>query len=176
VPAPKHEDWIELQVTDQLLGGAFASRITANIREQKGYTYSPFSTINAHPGQAHWVEAADVTTKVTGEAIKEIINEIERLRKEAPPAQELRGIQNNIAGVFTLQNASRSGVIGRLAFVDLHGLGPDYLTSYVKRIMAVTPEGVRSTAGEHLRPDEMTLVVVGDVKTVKEQLAPWSKR
>jgi predicted Zn-dependent peptidase len=42
--------------------------------------------------------------------------------------------------------------------------------------MADTPEGVRSTAGEHLRPDEMTLVVVGDVKTVKEQLAPWSKR
>jgi zinc protease len=176
VPAPKHEDWIELQVTDQLLGGAFASRITANIREQKGYTYSPFSTINAHPGQAHWVETADVTTKVTGEAIKEIINEIERLRKEAPPAQELRGIQNNIAGVFTLQNASRSGVIGRLAFVDLHGLGPDYLSSYVKRIMAVTPDDVRSTAGEHLRPDEMTLVVVGDVRTVKEQVAPWSSK
>ena len=176
VPGPSHKDWIALQVTDALLGGAFGSRITANIREQKGYTYSPFSTVEAHPGQASWVETADVTTKVTGESLKEIFLEIERLRKEAPPADELRGIQNNLAGIFVVQNASRGGVIGRLAFVDLHGLGDDYLTSYVKRVMAVTPEDVRRVASEYLTPEKMTLVVVGDVKTVKEQLTSWSTR
>jgi predicted Zn-dependent peptidase len=176
VPSPSHKDWVALQVTDALLGGAFGSRITTNIREQKGYTYSPFSSIETHPGQASWVETADVTTKVTGESIKEIFHEIDRLRKEAPPAEELRGIQNNLAGIFVVQNASRSGVIGRLAFVDLHGLGDDYLTGYVKRVMAVTPEDVRRVANEYLTPDKMTLVVVGDTKTVKEQLAPWSTR
>ena len=75
-----------------------------------------------------------------------------------------------------MQNASRSGVIGRLAFVDLHGLGDDYLSSYVKRVMAVTPEDVRRIANEYLTPDKMTLVVVGDMKTVKDQLTPWSTR
>ena len=176
VPSPSHKDWIALQVTDSLLGGSFASRITSNIREQKGYTYSPFSNVEAHPGLASWVETADVTTKVTGESLKEIFFEIERLRKEAPPADELRGIQNNLAGIFVVQNASRSGVIGRLAFVDLHGLGDDYLTGYVKRVMSVTPEDVRRVASEYLTPEKMTLVVVGDVKTVKEQLTPWSTR
>jgi zinc protease len=175
VPDPSAKDWVGLEVTDSLLGGSFASRITSNIREQKGYTYSPFSTINAHPKDAHWVEQADVTTGVTGAALKEVFAEIDRLRREPPTAEELRGIQNNVAGVFLVQNASRGGVISRLSFVDQHGLGEDYLSTYVRRVMAITPEDVRRIASEYLVPDRMTLVVVGDTKTVKEQLAPWSK-
>ena len=177
VPNPAHADWIPLQVTDSLLGGSFASRIVANIREQKGYTYSPNSAISAHPnGQAHWVETADVTTNVTGASIKEIFFEIDRLRKEAPPAAELQGIKNNLAGIFVVQNASRAGVIGRLVFVDQYKLGDEYLTSYVKKVMAVTPEDVRRIANDYLTPDKMTLVVVGDTKTVKEQVEPYSRR
>ena len=176
VPSPSDKDWVPLQVTDALLGGSFGSRITTNIRELKGYTYSPYSTLSTHPGQAHWVETADVTTKVTGESLKEIFSEIDRLRKEAPPAAELRGIQNNLAGIFVVQNASRSGVIGRLAFVDTHGLGDEYLSGYVKRVTAVTPEDVRRIANQYLTPDKMTLVVLGDVKTVKDQVSPWSAR
>ena len=176
VPSPSHKDWVPLQVTDALLGGAFGSRITSNIREQKGYTYSPGSTVSSHPGHASWVETADVTTNVTGESLKEIFFEIQRLRKEPPPAAELRGIQNNLAGIFVVQNASRGGVIGRLVFVDQHGLGDQYLSTYVKQVMAVTPEEVRRIANDYLTPDTMTLVVVGDVKTVKEQVAPWAAR
>jgi len=174
VPDPSQKDWIALQVTDSLLGGSFASRITTNIREAKGYTYSPYSSVNPHVRDAHWVQVADVTTAVTGDALKEIFSEIERLRKEAPPAEELRGIQNNLAGTFVVQNSSRQGVISQLAFVDLHGQGDDYLANYVKRVMAVTPEDVRRVAFEYLRPDRMALVVVGDRKTVDPQLLPWA--
>jgi predicted Zn-dependent peptidase len=176
VPDPSHADWVALEVTDSLLGGSFASRITANIREQKGYTYSPFSSLDSHPGDASWYESADVTTNVTGPSLKEIFFEIDRLRKEAPAAAELQGIKNNLAGVFVVQNASRGGVLGRLAFVDQHGLGDQYLATYVKRVMAVTPEDVRRIANQYLIPDKMTIVVVGDTKTVQDQLAPWSKR
>jgi zinc protease len=174
VPDPSNKDWVALEVADSLLGGSFASRITSNIREQKGYTYSPFSSINAHPKEAQWVEQADVTTAVTGAALKEIFAEIDRLRTEAPPADELRGIQNNLAGVFVVQNASRGGLISRLAFVDQHGLGESYLTDYVNRVMAITPDDVRRVAKAYLAPERMNLVVVGDEKTVKAQLAPWT--
>jgi hypothetical protein len=75
---------------------AFASRITTNIRELKGYTYSPFSQLESHPGQADWVETADVTTNVTGASIKEIFFEIDRLRKEAPSAAELQGSRTTL--------------------------------------------------------------------------------
>jgi predicted Zn-dependent peptidase len=176
VPDPAQPDWIALEVTDALLGGSFGSRITSNIREQKGYTYSPNSVLQTHPGHAHWVEIADVTTKVTGASIKEIFLEIDRLRKEAPPAAELQGIKNNLAGVFVVQNASRGGVIGQLAFVDQYRLGDQYLATYVKKIMAITPEDVRRIATQYLTPEKMTLVVVGDTNTVKEQVADWSKR
>jgi len=108
--------------------------------------------------------------------LKEIFAEIDRLRREAPPAEELRGIQNNLAGVFVVQNASRAGVINRLVFVDQHGLGDDYLSTYVKRVMTVTPDEVRRVANDYLAPDKMTLVVVGDEKTVKEQVASWETK
>ncbi len=176
VADPSHADWIPLVVTDSLLGGSFASRITSNIREDKGYTYSPFSSISSHPDVAHWVQTADVTTAMTGASLKEIFFEIDRLRKEEPSAQELQGIKNNLAGVFVVQNASRGGVISQLAFVDLHDLGADYLSQYVKRVMAVSPEAILRMSNKYLTPDQMTLVIVGDEKTVKEQAAPYIKK
>jgi zinc protease len=173
VPDPVHPDYMALQVTNSLLGGAFGSRITSNIREQKGYSYSPNSSVTDLYRQAHWAELADVTTNVTGASLKEIFKEIARLRAEAPPEPELTGIKKNLAGIFTLQNSSRLGIIGRLQFVDLHGLPDSYLTDYVKRVLAVTPEQVKAVAQKYLRPEQMTIVVVGDKKTVAEQIKEY---
>jgi predicted Zn-dependent peptidase len=170
---PTSTDYTALEVTDAILGGTFGSRITTNIREQKGYTYSPFSYIATHYHDAYWAEQADVTTAVTGASLKEIVGEIDRLQREPPPARELSGIKNNMVGTFTLKNASRGGIIGQLEFVDLQGLGDDYLTGYVRRVMAVTPAEVQRTARTLLRPERMALVVVGDRKTVEPQLAPF---
>jgi predicted Zn-dependent peptidase len=173
VADPSSPDWIPLTVTDALLGGAFGSRITSNIREDKGYTYSPGSFVGSWPKAATWVEVADVTTNVTGASLKEIFNETDRLRNEAPPEKELTGIKNNMVGLFTLQNSSRYGVINQLQFADQHGLGDAYLAGYVKHVLAVTPEQVRATAVKYLDPSRMTITVVGDKKTVEAQLAPY---
>ena len=124
--------------------GSFSSRITSNIREQKGYTYSPQGQLSNRYRDAYWVEIADVTTKVTGPALKEILGEIDRLQAAPPSEQELKGFQNYRAGVFILQNSSRPGIIGQLEFVDLHGLPADYLNGYVQRVYAVTPEQIQA--------------------------------
>jgi zinc protease len=175
VPDPAHPDYIALQVTDALLGGTFGSRITTNIREQKGYSYSPYSTVTDLYRQSHWAELADVTTNVTGASLKEIFAEIDRLRAEAPSEAELTGIKKNLAGVFTVQNSSRLGITGRLQFVHLQGLPDSYLTDYVKRVLAVTPQQVQAAARNYLRPEQMTIVVVGDKKTVAEQIDQYGK-
>lgn len=96
------------------------------------------------------------------------------MRNEPVPADELKAIQNNMAGVFTLQNGSRAGVIGQLAFKDLQGLGDDYLSGYVKRVLSISSQDVQRIAQTYLVPNKMTMVVVGDKKTVEEQLAPWA--
>lgn len=173
VADPSKPDWVTLSVTDALLGGAFGSRITTNIRENKGYTYSPGSFLWTEKGTGLWVEVADVTTNVTGPALTEIFGEMQRLRSEAPPAAELDGIKRNMAGVFTIQNSSRNGLIGQLQFADLHGLGEDYLASYVKRVMEVTPEQVRATAEKHLDPARVSVAIVGDRKQVEPQLGKF---
>ncbi len=174
VANPIHPDYIALQVTDGLLGGTFGSRITTNIREHKGYSYAPFSTVTDQYRQSQWAEQADVTTNVTGASLKEIFGEIDRLRAEAPPEPELTGIKKNLAGVFTLQNGSRQGIITQLQFVDLHDLADSYLNEYVKKMLAVTPAQVQAAARRYLTPDQMTIVVVGDKKTVAEQVAPYA--
>ncbi len=175
VPAasPKSGEWAQMEVTDALLGGAFGSRITSNIREAKGYTYSPGSFLLTRKGASVWVEVADVTTNVTGPAITEIFGEMNRLRTEAPPAKELDGIKNNMAGIFTIQNSSRNGIINQLQFSDLHELGDDYINSYVKKVMAVTPEDVRRTAEKHLDPSKVSIAIVGDKKVVEPQLGKF---
>jgi predicted Zn-dependent peptidase len=167
---PSHPDYVALQVTNMLLGGAFASRITRNIREDKGYTYSPFSNVSTRYRSGYWAEVADVTTAVTGPALREIFGEIERLRAESPPVDELRGIQNYMAGTFTLQASSRGGVLAMMRQRNLHGLPDDFHANYVRSIHAVTPADVQRMAQKYLDPDRMVVVIVGDGSAIEEQL------
>jgi zinc protease len=170
---PNAPDAIPLSVTNALLGGSFNSRITANIREQKGYTYSPFSQVSERYHDAYWAERADVTTQFTGPSIHEILAEINRLSGAAPTAQELKGIQNYLSGVFVILNSSRGALIGQLQRVDFQGLGEDYLKTYVAKVNAVTPEDVEKMAAQYIKPQEMTIVVVGDKSKISDQLAPY---
>ncbi len=170
---PSDEDFVALQVTNALLGGSFASRITANIREDKGYTYSPYSQVATRYRDGVWMELADVTTSVTGASLDEIFYEVQRLQDEPPSEEDLLGIQNFLAGIFVLQNSSRGGIVGQLAYMRLHGLPDDYLETYVDRIYAVTPQEVQRIMREYIRADDMLLVVTGDRAQVEQQLVEF---
>lgn len=161
---------IPFQVTDALLGGSFTSRITRNIREVKGYTYSPFSFINNNPGEGRWQFDADITTDVTGPALKEVFGEIRRLQTEPVPDAEAKGIRTWLSGTFVLQNASYGGLIGSLSERDFYGLPADWLSNYVPRVLAVPDNDIMSLARQYLPLDRMTLVVVGDLARVEPQL------
>jgi zinc protease len=173
VPDATSPDAIPLGVTNALLGGSFGSRITSNIREQKGYTYSPSSQISRRYHDAYWAETADVTTQYTGASLKEIFAEVDKLAKEPPAAGELKGIQSYLSGLFVIQNSSRGALINQLRFVDFQGLGEDYLKTYVQKVNAVMPADVTKMTAEYIKADQMTIVVVGDKAKVAEQLTPY---
>lgn len=176
VADPASADYIKLDVMDSLLGGSFASRITSNIREQKGYTYSPFSQISTRPHLAYWIQTADVTTNVTGPSLKEIFFEIDRLRKDPPGKEELQGIQNYLAGIFVLRNTiSPDAIIGQLHFVDAQGLDRSYLSTYVQKVMEVKPTDIQGMAETYLVPSKMTIVVLGDKSKIADQLKPYEQ-
>lgn len=170
---PAHPDWLALEVTHTLLGGYFSSRITANIREDKGYTYSPGSQLSSRRRDAFWVEMADVTTAVTGAALREILAEIERLRSEPPSEQEVAAVKSYLAGLFVLRNSSRTAIVNQLDFVGLQSLPADYLDRYVSRVQALTARDIQEMARKHLDSQDMTIVVVGDRKVIDAQLTPF---
>lgn len=174
-PNPSDADYQKFEVMDALLGGAFASRITANLREDKGYTYSPGSFVWSRFKTGYWIESADVTTKHTGDSIKEILFEINRMKNEPVSSAELEGIKNYLVGLYVLQNSSRFGVIGQLESMNYNELSRSSIDNYVKNISSVTIEDIQNMAKKYLSEDKMTIVVVGDKAQITEQLKPYEK-
>lgn len=161
---------IGLRVTDALLSGAFNSRITTNIREEKGYTYSPGSSIGFRPGDAVWTFEADVASAVTGAALHEVFKEITGLQAAAPPLDEASGMSTWLSGVFVLQNASPGGLIRALAQRDALDLSKDWLDAYVPAVLSIQPQDIEVSAKSVFTLDGFVLVIVGDLKTVAPQV------
>ncbi len=161
---------VAFRAMNTLLGGYFSSRITRNIREDKGYTYSPHGVFSDRVEGAHWLEEAAVTAEATGPAITEIYKEVRRMQDEPPSAGEVQGIKNYMNGTFVIGLASRGGMANSLATYDLLGLGADYLNSYVGKVSALTAVDFQNAAKQELPIDRMSVVVVGPLESVRPQL------
>jgi predicted Zn-dependent peptidase len=169
-PAAGSADDIPFRAADALLSGSFGSRITANIREDKGYTYSPYSTIGARPGGATWIWNGDITPAVTGAAMAEVFKEIRRLQAEAPGAAEAQGMKT-YAGTYVLMRMTSADLIAsQLIRANTLGLPADYFPTYVQRAMAVTPQQMSAMMKARLPLDRLVMVAVGDMKSVEPQL------
>ena len=167
---PTQPDFMALSVANTLLGGVLTSRITMNLREAKGWAYSPGSGLATNYHQASWIENADVKAAATGPALTEIFKEIDLLRATPPTQAELTSIKNYRNGTFVLSTTTRGGLLGQLAFMSLQELPPDWLTSFVDRLYAVTPEQITQATHQYLDPTKMSVVVVGDLATVRKQI------
>jgi zinc protease len=166
-------DAIPLAVANNVLGGYFSSRMTANLREDKGYTYSPYSQVSNRYRDATWAQNADVTTAVTGASLKEIFYEIDRLQAAAPSDAELESAKNYMLGTFVLRNSDRGGIIGQLEFINFHGLPADYLNRYVGNVRAVTPAMVQQMTKKYIDDTKTAIIAVGDKKVIEEQVKPF---
>jgi predicted Zn-dependent peptidase len=163
---PTAPDYVALAVTNTLIGGGLISRLDQNLREEKGWTYGVASRISPAYRAASWSVTADVNTPDTAPSLREIYRELAVLQREPPSAEELKRIQNYRAGTFVIGSSSRAGLLGQLAFLNLHGLPDEWLTDYVRNVYAVTPQQVSESVRRHVDPARMTLVVVGDLKRV----------
>lgn len=168
----KREDprWFMLNLANQMYGGAFDSRLVRNIREDKGYTYSPGSQFIAFGDTGAVRIVADVRNEVTGATLKEIYGEIDGLRAAAPPADELTGAKAYARGLFVVQNATQSGLGLTVNTMATYGLPKDYPETYQAKVTALTGEAVSTGARILLGSSDSLVVVVGDYTKVKDQL------
>lgn len=160
-------DYYALITLNALLGGQFVSRINLNLREQKGYTYGARSGFDCRRAAGAFVVQASVDTRATAESVREILAELRGVRAERPATpQEVamaqasltRGFARNFETVEQLARASAQQVA--------YGLPDDYYARFVPNVRGVDEAALTRAAGRWLRPDEATVVVVGDRATV----------
>jgi predicted Zn-dependent peptidase len=171
--APRRtDDWYAAgQLANGIYGGSFSSRLTQNIREDKGYTYSPHSSVRHLRGDSRLVTAAEVATEVTAPAMVEVLYELGRIAALPPSADELEATVQYLTGTLALGTSTQSGLAETLADLMSDGKSVDWLQEYPARLAATTPEEVMEAAARILAPASMVSVVVGDADAVEPGLA-----
>ena len=164
-------DWYRLLLANTIFGGAFHSRLVLNIREQKGYTYSPGSGVNALHQRGYFTVRAAVRNDVVAATLTEMFYEMDRMRSVPVSAEELTSAQSYLTGVFSLGVATQDRLVGQLSAVYLDKLPESYLETYRERIRALTAEDVMAAARRHFDSANAQIVVVGDRARIGEQAA-----
>jgi zinc protease len=167
----KHPDWIKLGLTNSLYGGAFNSRLVMNIREDKGYTYSPRSGVHPMRQHGYFSVSAAVRNDVVAASLTEIFYEIDKLRSVPVPESELLDAQNYLTGVFAMGLATQGGLLSQISTLALNELPDEYLETYREKVRALKPEDVMSAARTYFDSANMQIVVVGDRKQIESQAA-----
>jgi zinc protease len=167
----KHPDWIRLGLANSLYGGAFNSRLVMNIREDKGYTYSPRSGITPMRQHGYFSISAAVRNEVVAASLTEIFYELDRLRSVPVPEIELADAQNYLSGIFSMGLATQEGLLSQFSTAELHELPEDYLETYRDKVRALNSADLLATARKYFDSANMQIVVVGDRAQIGEQAA-----
>jgi predicted Zn-dependent peptidase len=166
-----HEDYPALQLANMVFGGYFSSRLVENIREDKGYTYSPHSGIDHSAAGSVIVVNADVATEVTAPALVEIGYEMGRIATLPPLADELEQARQYAIGTLALSVSSQAGLAGMLSALAGSGLGLDWLAEHPQRLAKVTVDEVAAAAARYLAPARGITVVLGDADATEPSMA-----
>ena len=155
-----------LTVANTILGGSFTSRLNTNLRETHGYAYGASSQFVMRRQAGPFVGAAGVQTDKTAESVREFFNEFDGIRKPIP-ADEFGKAQRNVALSFPGDFESTGDLLGRLQAQAVLGLPDDVYSTYVQKVMAVTPSDAARVTTQYIQPTRFLVVVVGDRATVE---------
>jgi zinc protease len=168
-------DWFRLVLANSIYGGAFHSRLVINIREQKGYTYSPRSGLNALRQHGYFNVHAAVRNDVAAATLTEIFYELDRMRSLPVTTEELESARSYLTGVFSLGVATQDGLLGQLSTIYLDRLPEDHLETYREKIHALTAEDVLAAARHHFDSPNAQIVMVGDRAQIADQAAVFGE-
>jgi zinc protease len=166
-------DYYPLLVANTICAGSFTSRLTENIREDKGYTYSPRANLDTMQKGGLLRLRADVRNDVTGATLMEIFYEMDRMATTNPSDEEISRAKRYQSGLYLLRNQIQAAVANTLAANWVKGLPSEALGEFVTKVNAVTAESIRKI-GEKVYPSAtQTVVIVGDEATIKSEVAPF---
>ena len=157
----KNPDYFKFQVLNTILGGYFGSRLMANIREDKGYTYGIGSGLASLVNGGFFYISTEVGTDVTNDTLKEIYKEIKLLREELVGKEELETVRNYVLGQFLRSVDGPYSLADKFKAIWEFGLGYDYFEKYFEAVKTITPEEIRTLANTYLQEKDLIELVVG---------------
>jgi zinc protease len=167
-------DYFPMLLMHTVLGANASSRLFMNLREEKGYTYGAYSSLDARRTAGTFRASAEVRTPVTGDSLKEFFYELNRIRSEPVTEKEITDAKSYLTGVFPIRLETQEGLIDQLVQIKMFGLPDDYLQTYRQRLQVVTIEEIQRVANKYVKPDEAALIIVGDAKEIIDQVKPYS--
>ncbi len=166
-------DYFPVMLMHTVLGGTASARLFMNLREDKGYTYGAYSTLDARRTAGTFRAMAEVRTPVTGDSLKEFFYELNRIGSEPVSEKEIADAKSYLTGVFPIRLETQEGLTDQLVQIKMLNLPNDYLQTYREHVQAVTIDEIQQAAKKYVKPDEAALIVVGDGASVLDQIKPY---
>ncbi len=171
MPAANNPDEYALKVANTLFGGAFSSRLLANIREDKGYTYSPSSVITSWNKGGQFSVSASVRNEVTAATLMEIFYELDRLATTLPADEELESTKRLLKGSFLLSNEVTSAIAATLISYWIDGKTPADLAKFIPAIEKVSKQDIQAMGRKYLASRKQVVAISGDASAIKDDLS-----
>ena len=171
----KDKDYFAIRTADTIYSGSFYSRLTRNIREAKGYTYSPFSFSDTRAKTGAFFTGAFVRNEVTGPTLLEIFYELDRMRVLPVTDEELSAAKEFSTGNFSVELASQFGLAGRINTVYTYDLEKNFINDFRPKIEALTAADIQKAAAKYFDTYRAAIVIVGDWDKVKDQVTPFGE-
>lgn len=171
---PGSADDITAKVANTVLGGG-SFRLFNNLREKHGWTYGAYSSLNPDKYSGSFIASTEVRNPVSDSAVTEILFEMNKMRKEPVPEEELTMVKNFMNGNFgrALENPA---TIARFAIQAARfNLPADYFSTYLTKLMAVTPVDIQMMAQKYFRPENAHILVVGNASEIAPKLKAFAK-
>jgi predicted Zn-dependent peptidase len=170
-PPRNTPDYFALQVMNRILGGQFQSRLNANIREEKGYSYGVSSAFTFGKGPGPFRAGGDVVTAKTDAALIEFMKELKGIAGTRPVTdEELTTAKDGLVQRLPDQFASVSAISSAITGIYVQGLPEDYYQQYARNVSAITKEDVVNAAKRYIDLDHLAIVIVGDRAAIETPL------
>lgn len=169
------EDYLAATLAQTILGGTSGYRLYNNLREDKGYTYGSYAALGSDDVVSRFSTTAEVRNEVTAASVKEMLYEIDRIRKEPVEADELRLAKAYIGGNFARSLESPQTIASFAINTAIYDLPADYYHGYLQRLEAVTIDDVKVAANKFFQPEKSVIVAVGKASEIAESLQEFGE-
>ncbi|MBA3641754.1 MAG: insulinase family protein [Acidobacteria bacterium] len=166
----KHPDFLALDLALKILGGEGGNRLYRVLRSERALTYGAEANLTALKDTGDIVASTDTRSDTTSEALRLIVDEIARIRRERVNPRELADAQAYLTGSFPLTIETPGAIALQVLNAVVFGLDLDELQNYRERVNRITPQDIQRVAQQYLHPDRLSIVLVGDANVFAKQL------